>query len=78
MLRRLKIPKSGTKDQMIFRSLKIFQNLKRFISMVKSSKMLRVGMRENSLEDKEIDQLIVYDTSGYFQIKIISIIMKKV
>ena len=51
------------------------QNIKEFKALPKSKKIyfngkifknLRVGMREISLEDNDIKNLIVYDTSGFY------------
>ena len=51
------------------------KNLSDFKKLPKSKKVyiqsntfkdVQVGMREISLEDKEIKDLIVYDTSGYY------------
>ena len=54
------------------------QNISKFKVLPKSEKIyfngeifknLRVGMREISLEDNEIKNLVVYDTSGYYSDK---------
>ena len=77
MLKKIKNKNNMNKTESISK-FKSLPKSKKVYSKGKIFKDLRVGMREVSLEDKEIDKLIVYDTSGCYSDKTIHMIMKKV
>ncbi len=68
MLKKIKNKNNMNKTDSISK-FKSLPKSKKVYSKGKIFKDLRVGMREVSLEDKEIDKLIVYDTSGCYSDK---------
>ena len=68
MLKKIKNKPKSPKDQNISK-FKVLPKSEKIYSNGKIFKNLRVGMREISLEDNEIKNLVVYDTSGYYSDK---------
>ena len=68
MLKKIKNKPKSAKDQNISK-FKVLPKSEKIYSNGEIFKNLRVGMREISLEDNEIKNLVVYDTSGYYSDK---------
>ena len=68
MLKKIKNKKNSDKSENISRFKALPKSDKIYING-KIFKNIKIGMREISLQDKEIDKLVVYDTSGCYSDK---------